>query len=333
MNAPQIVNWGMPTKGHHGWNAKMGGVYCQGVRGCYGATKIEATADHKDSIIDCEGFESCAQSDRIASARDITCMGAKSCKDSSINAGESITCASTESCADSRMQYITTAPGKSDIFCTAENSCAGSSLAAGLGKVDCEGVGSCSNAIISKEKVYLRGYEVAQSATLYPECMYVYGYRAALNAQIESSYSYDMKVYLYGFKAAEGATIRCRNGHTCYITCKYMGCKDAVVNAEPGSTIIMNPSACERDRTALWNKNTACPRWYGISASGTNYLDGVETPDVVVEADVNNLMMYSTQSQWNDNYYAYIGIFAVILAIGVLVKRFSKSKQSSFEEL
>merc|ERR1712113_1161217 len=282
----------MPTKGHHGWNAKMGGAYCQGVRCCYGATKIEATADHKDSIIDCEGFESCAQSDRIASARDITCMGAKSCKDSSINAGESITCASTESCADSRMQYITTAPGKSDIFCTAENSCAGSSLAAGLGKVDCEGVGSCSNAIISKEKVYL-----------------------------------------YGFKAAEGATIRCRNGHTCYITCKYMGCKDAVINAEPGSTIIMNPSACERDRTALWNKNTACPRWYGISASGTNYLDGVETPDVVVEADVNNLLMYSTQSQWNDNYYAYIGIFAVILAIGVLVKRFSKSKQSSFEEL
>merc|ERR1712187_435013 len=106
----------------------------------------------------------------------------------------------------------------------------------------------------------------------------------------------------------------------------YVGCKAAVVNAEPGSTIIMNPSACERDRTALWNKNTACPRWYGISASGTNYLD-------VVEADVNNLMMYSTQSQWNDNYYAYIGIFAVILAIGVLVKGFSKSKQSSFEEL
>merc|ERR1711902_111714 len=261
---------------------------------------IECDADHKDSLIDCEGPESCAQVDRIASAREITCNGAKSCKDSSINAGDSIACTSTEACADSRMQYITTAPGKSDIFCTAENSCAGSSLAAGLGKVDCEGVGSCSNAIISKEKVYLRGYEVAQSATLYPEEMYVYGY-----------------------KAAEGATLRCRTGHTCYITCKYMGCKDMVVNAEPGSNIIMNPSACERDRTALWNKNTACPRWYGISASGTSYLDGVRTPDVVVEADVNNLMMYSTQSQWNDNYYAYIGIFAVILAIGVLVKRSS----------
>jgi len=291
---------------------------------------IECSYDHADSKIDCEGPESCAQVANIASARDVTCMGAKSCKDSTINAGEKIACTSYEACADTKMQYTSTTPGKSEIFCTAESSCAGASLAYGLGKIDCEGQGSCSNAIISKEKVYLRGYEVAVGATIYPECMYMYGYRAAAGAQIESASRYDMKVYLYGFKSGEGATIRCRTGHTCYITCKYMGCKDTMINAEAGSNVIMNPSACGRDRTMSWNKNTACPLWYNSGVPPNYY----ELENVAVQAvNINDSLMYSSAYQWNNNYYAYIGIFAVILVIGLLAKRFSKSKDASFEEL
>jgi len=313
MNAVQIVNFGTPS------SRNTGGIVCSGVRGCYGAGKIEST--DPDSVISCDGPESCAQVNRIESGNQLRCLGAKACKDSSINAGTLILCSSTESCADTRTQYDNAGLIGSDVWCTSENSCAGMQLAFGNGGIHCFGTDSCSNTVLYKEKVYLKGYDSGRYASIYPRELYVHGYRAAANAEIDSGSRSEMSVYLYGYKAAERGKVICRAGATCYLTCKYMGCMNTMLNCENGANCIVTPSGCRKNKA--YSKNTACPIWYSVPSTADSVVEEV------VEADINGSLMYSVGNHWNNNYYLYVGVLVVMLAIGVLAKTFSKSKSSS----
>ena len=129
--------------------------------------------------------------------------------------------------------------------------------------VTCSGSHACSYADIrSVDILRLYGEFSARSTANYGRIKDVslikaYGYRALLDATIDSGSLDEMTVKAIGNEAGYGAKILCRSGATCDVICRDNGCDTLKYICRPGATCNVSPSGClTRERVG----GIICPR-------------------------------------------------------------------------
>jgi len=245
-----------------------GEITCGGERSCSGYPALCEEGAPANSIsaaefLYCAGYQSCAWSESI-SAMKVVCNGEESCKDAmgAIVAQDAINCNGERGCKNSELTAV-------DVTCSGRESCAMTRITSsdddhfnGVDfSVDCQGVESCSGAVI-------RGVtDIAAS-----------GYMAVAGADMNSLGMDRMKVSLSGEQAGSNAWLTCQPGSVCTIICEGDACADLTVYCATGSGCFFGTDeVCTGNRGSVSCSHTEID----CGASG-EVVDGVTCPLLVV---------------------------------------------------
>ena len=233
------------------------------------------------SEVECYGYHSCAEASYINSTSgEISCYGSYSCYSASfighISSSSSvfISCEGLNSCANAGFIQNLNGPMR----CRAEKSCHQTYLYL-IGYINCEGVLSCAESIISSSNAYnVDGYLAVQYATMY---------------SLDSATTYNFRAR----SAAHNATVICGNGHTCTVKCHTDACSYLNLTCiDGGASCTFNIDCTYAD------KSDVCP--YGYQLSWFMY----ELPNLVnvamstLENSVTNCDEIGTGAQNCGNY-------------------------------
>ena len=98
--------------------------------------------------------------------------------------------------------------------------------------------------------VYGYGYRSAQNADITDaQSSSGLGYEAFKDAIIDSGRLTEMDLRMYGDSAGNGATVICRSGAVCSITCLGNACQNLKYRCESGATCNVTPSRCPTDNS------------------------------------------------------------------------------------
>jgi len=262
-----------------------GDVACAGNMAC-----SEATFTGEAGDISCTGAEACANGEYSANIASLVCSGSESCAalevSSTASGGVSPECSGLKSCADAVLLMDTDA----EVSCGGEKSCYGSeirvadSMAAHErdASVICVGKNSCQTAHIAVNGISCVGGNSCQQSTMSvsgevifngansgleavievaaPSIITATGYNSLMKSQIDSAGN-DVSIELSGWNAGGEATLRCRAGSACSLTCIAGGCFEMTFVCEDGAECTVSPAECADDAEGAWNVDAAsyCP--------------------------------------------------------------------------
>lgn len=252
-----------------------GDVACDGNMAC-------ADAEFKgDGDISCTGAEACANGEYAANGENLICSGSSSCSALEASSGVDSECSGLKSCADAVLRMDDDA----DLSCSGEKSCHGSEIAAikkqASVMLTCIGKHSCQKADIAVDGIQCPGGNSCQEASMSVSGEVVFngansgleavlevvasstitatGYNSLMKSLIDSAGN-DVSVELSGWYAGGKATLRCRAGSSCSLTCVTGGCFEMSFVCEDGADCTVSPAECA-DAQGEWNvaAQSYCP--------------------------------------------------------------------------
>lgn len=229
-----------------------GDISCTGTEACANG-QYDAQSGY-DQLV-CSGESSCSamQATTVATGGvDSDCGGLKSCEDALLvmAAHADVSCGGEKSCYGSEIRVasdvdIALASTRASVACIGKHACQTADIA--VDSVQCMGGNSCQQARMAVSgEVVLNGansgleavLEVAASATITAT-----GYNALMKAQIDSMGN-DVSLELSGYNAGGKATLLCRAGSSCSLTCIAGGCLELSYVCEDGADCVVSPQSC-----------------------------------------------------------------------------------------
>eukprot|EP01084_Bolivina_argentea_P305464 527716_1 len=229
-------------------------LYCKGPFSCANIGIIDA-----ETVLECAATSACANVGLIKT-RNVECGAKQSCAGSNIQlkpgwacAGctgwsPSVNCVGALSCRNS---IINAGQFGAKLSCSGESSCSEGEYNA-HGEIECKSYKSCEKSNIKNSQLLLLNGELAGTGSIFTdiEIIYAYGKRALENANI-IALNKGFSAYLYGYQSGFGATITCSTGLACDLNCKFNGCENTKYICQSGASCFLTPNDCKNNNNNI----------------------------------------------------------------------------------
>lgn len=264
-------------------------IRCSGKESCHGmtadGTENPSPFDGTSALIYCFAETSCASMEMVVGSSSTMCAGDHSCMDARITSTFLVQCQGQNSCQGAEIV------GK-DLYCYADRACRGAS-------------------VDLTEDLYLEGHESGMDATLSAPRIYVRGYRA-LSGSVIDSQDGDIVVDMEAHMAGDGATLVCRAGSECSITCHGTSCKNMNIECENDAVCNVFPEGCTSGGMV---DGTDCPKY-------------VETASIADESVLAVLLHGGRDAQ-----PSLLICAGVLMVVGAALFSCKVSKQKEYETI
>eukprot|EP00484_Ammonia_sp_Unknown_P018212 CAMPEP_0197031732 /NCGR_PEP_ID=MMETSP1384-20130603/10642_1 /TAXON_ID=29189 /ORGANISM="Ammonia sp." /LENGTH=645 /DNA_ID=CAMNT_0042461301 /DNA_START=448 /DNA_END=2385 /DNA_ORIENTATION=+ len=295
-------------------------VECNAKWSC--VTVVEIATQTVYGTVQCNGLEACKDVAKALSSIYIECNGETSCSLSTLNAFMEVQCAAKHACFQSHV--VST---NEQVTCSGQESCSESQVKAT--DMICSGESGCHHSHLVAESIRAYGAYSAAQSDIFASKILAYGYNALYFATIDSMGQSDLNIKMFGYAAGYGATVICRSGAKCKLTCKSNGCYETTFLCMKGSSCSVSPKGCTTDSIGSSYQfkvgDVDCPIWKTalLMEHEAATMDAVAIKEAVIQnelrfVDIQQNGVAASESRTNTWIYVTLSVivFAVLLVAG-----------------